>query len=508
MTHETVFYELEIMETFGNGTVYVEGEEIETPYSAYFEHTETVEINGTPDEGWNFSHWMGDYPVDEQEEDSINLSMDGNKTLRAYFEDVNETVRHNLTMSVEGEGETVPEEGTHEYYDGELVVLEAIPADCWIFDHWKGDILEHYEGNETEVTVLMDEDKEITANFTESPDCYTLTIQTEGQGTTDPEPGEYRILATEDVEIEAIADSGWYFSEWTGDYEGTDSVITVSMDDDKTVVANFAEEVDPSPPRRRRRRPPVVVVRPEAYAGEDIEGYVFERINFTGIGTIDEGSIEAYRWDFYGDGVWNYESEEDGNTTHVYNESGIYEAVFEVESDEGYTANDTVKVSIYRIDEKPPEEIRRTVVKDMIIDGEMFLYIYDSEENTTTLELTVENEEAFPNLYRLNMTLPEELLNEEVAVEPEEDIRREDELFWEFRLEGGENTTLSISKPGYVPQEVFGRIELTKEVSAVDVPVGFFTRAVTNPVTFALLTAIIWLIREIKVGNFSPRWSF
>jgi len=246
VTHEAIIYSLELLETIGNGTVYLNGEEIETPDEEKFEEGMVIELNSTPDEDWDFSHWMGDYPGGGQLNDTINITMDENKTLRAYFQDVNETIDHSLTLNSTGGGEVVePGEGTFPYNHGELVPLEASPKDCWLFSEWIGDIMDHYHGNETEVTVLMNENKIITANFTESPECYTLTIQTEGQGTTDPEPGEYRILATEDVEIEAIPDSGWYFSEWTGDYEGTDSVITVTMDSDKVITANFYEEVDP-----------------------------------------------------------------------------------------------------------------------------------------------------------------------------------------------------------------------------------------------------------------------
>nr|WP_111447227.1 T9SS type A sorting domain-containing protein [Breznakibacter xylanolyticus] len=41
------------------------------------------------------------------------------------------------------------------------------------------------------------------------------------------------------IEIKAIPQSGWVFDAWSGDYIGTNSQTTITMDADKTIVAEF-----------------------------------------------------------------------------------------------------------------------------------------------------------------------------------------------------------------------------------------------------------------------------
>ncbi len=57
-------------------------------------------------------------------------------------------------------------------------------------------------------------------------------------------------------------------------------------------------------------------------------------VNFTGSGT-DDGSIVAYQWDFNGDGLYDYMSMTDGDTSYVYDSPGIYNPVFRVTDDDG-----------------------------------------------------------------------------------------------------------------------------------------------------------------------------
>ncbi|MFW5902738.1 MAG: InlB B-repeat-containing protein, partial [archaeon] len=66
-----------------------------------------------------------------------------------------------LTINIEGNGTTDPEEGTHTYEEGEEVTMEATPEEGYFFKNWTGDHI----GEEEETTITMDKDKEIIANF-------------------------------------------------------------------------------------------------------------------------------------------------------------------------------------------------------------------------------------------------------------------------------------------------------------------------------------------------------
>jgi len=77
-------------------------------------------------------------------------------------------------------------------------------------------------------------------------------------------------------------------------------------------------------------------------------GTVPLNVSFTGQ-AIDpiSGRIADYRWDFNGDGEWDYFSETSPDTSCTYSEPGVYTAVFHVQNSAGHTAIDTVVIEVY-----------------------------------------------------------------------------------------------------------------------------------------------------------------
>ena len=149
---------------------------------------------------------------------------------------------YTLTVNVEGEGTTDPAAGTHDYDVGTPVTITASAASGWEFVRWEGDAT----GTSPTTTVTMDSDKTVTAVFEEDtvPE-YTLTINVNGQGTTNPAEGTHTYDEGDSVTITASAATGWEFVRWEGDATGTSPSTTVTMDDDKTVTAVFEEDTVP-----------------------------------------------------------------------------------------------------------------------------------------------------------------------------------------------------------------------------------------------------------------------
>lgn len=69
---------------------------------------------------------------------------------------------------------------------------------------------------------------------------FSLTISTTSGGTTDPSPGTYTYDFGTDVTVKAVPNSGYQFSGWSGDASGTTNPITIAMEGDKSITANFA----------------------------------------------------------------------------------------------------------------------------------------------------------------------------------------------------------------------------------------------------------------------------
>ncbi len=80
------------------------------------------------------------------------------------FNGVDTTTEYTLTVQVEGNGTVTPEEGTHDYAEDEVVDLIAESGEGYEFLEWVGDVADNASA---ETTILMDEDKTVTALFVE-----------------------------------------------------------------------------------------------------------------------------------------------------------------------------------------------------------------------------------------------------------------------------------------------------------------------------------------------------
>ena len=151
-----------------------------------------------------------------------------------------ETIKYTLTTSVnpvEG-GDINPNGGIVD--EGTQISIVASPAAEYLFDKWSGAA----SGSSPSISVIMDLDKSVTANFIKKK--YALTTTVEGEGTvtekiikagaaTDYNSGTI-------VELTATPSDEWEFKEWTGDVTGTENPIEITIDKAKTTTAVFEEQ--------------------------------------------------------------------------------------------------------------------------------------------------------------------------------------------------------------------------------------------------------------------------
>ena len=63
-------------------------------------------------------------------------------------------------------------EASGEYQEGETVTITALPKEDWLFENWSGDV----ETTSNPLTITMDSDKSITANFVKETYSLNITI--------------------------------------------------------------------------------------------------------------------------------------------------------------------------------------------------------------------------------------------------------------------------------------------------------------------------------------------
>ncbi|MBS3816544.1 MAG: hypothetical protein KGY76_03155 [Candidatus Thermoplasmatota archaeon] len=217
-------------------------------YDSYGNHIEEV----TAQTNWSIENGAGGYWSD-----NIYFSENtGTWTVTGEYNSLSNTttltvvpagVEYDLTIDVTGQGDTNPTPGTHSYSAGEEVTIEAIPDDGWQFVEWTGDngTVQDTKANMTSIT--MNDNYSITAEFEQTSGVsYELTISsTSGGNVSDPGEGSFTYSGDTEVSLQAVADSGYQFVEWTGD-NGTvqdtkADTTTITMNDNYSITAEFEE---------------------------------------------------------------------------------------------------------------------------------------------------------------------------------------------------------------------------------------------------------------------------
>jgi uncharacterized repeat protein (TIGR02543 family) len=221
----------------GNGgAVTAPGEGIFT----YVENT-SVPLTATADPHYHFVNWTGSGvaagDVADPTSASTTVKMHNNFTVQANFAIDQQTL---TTSSTGGGTVTAPGQGTFSYDFGTSVGLVAAPLAGYRFAGWTGTAVA--AGRVTNpasasTAATMDASYTLVANF--AIVTYSLTIAgANGSVTRTPDRTSYTYGET--VSLQATANAHYRFNGWSGDLSGAANPATLTMDGDKTVVADFA----------------------------------------------------------------------------------------------------------------------------------------------------------------------------------------------------------------------------------------------------------------------------
>lgn len=215
-------------------TVLIEGEgavveEVINERTTEYEHGTVVQLTPNPEDGWEFKEWLGDA---EGDENPLTVTVDGATEITARFT----RIEHPVTITIEGEGSVLSDGTTlsevENFAEGSTITLTAQPEEEWIFSSWSGDEV----SDENPLELLVDGPKEITVTFLRTYKFSASASPSEG-GEITPVSGDYMRNST--IEVTAEANQGWKFVEWEGNITGTENPFNLTMDDNKTVTANF-----------------------------------------------------------------------------------------------------------------------------------------------------------------------------------------------------------------------------------------------------------------------------
>ena len=268
---ELAEYDLTTSSTIG-GSVTVPGEGTFT----YYDGT-VVDLVATANSGYYFINWTGDMgTIAKVNAPTTTITMNDNYSITANFERIPPGRVALTTSSTAGGSVTTPGEGAFLYNVGEVVSLVASPASGYRFVNWTGNVGTIANVNVASTTITMNGDYSITANFVA---VYDLTISsTTGGSVTTPGVGTFSYDAGTVVNLVATANSGYYFTNWTGDVGTIANVnaptTTVTTNDNYSITANFEQ----TPPGK-------VVLTTSSTAGGSVT------TPGEGTSTYDEGTV-------------------------------------------------------------------------------------------------------------------------------------------------------------------------------------------------------------------------
>ena len=190
----------------------------------------TINLSGAaPATGWHIAGWTGT-------QDDASTASTNTVTMPASAHAAGVTyAQDQYTLAITSLHGTVtkdPDKTTYTY--NEVVQLTATPDAGWSFANWSGDA----SGTANPLSVTMDADKAITANYTQNE--YTLSVNIVGNGAVNKSPDQATYHHGDLVQLSAVPDAGWQFSAWSGDASGTSSPVSVTMDGNKNVTATFS----------------------------------------------------------------------------------------------------------------------------------------------------------------------------------------------------------------------------------------------------------------------------
>lgn len=207
-----------------------DGGSVNSEVNGRYDAGTVLKISATPYDGYQFNSWSDG---DKRAERSIALSQD--TTLHATFERIPTIREYTLTVQT-AEGGTTDPSGSTTYKEGTSVAVTAHAAPEYIFTKWN--LGNGLESTDNPFFLIMDKDMVITPVFTkETPQpTYVLTVLTDGNGTVACTPQKERYDQGDIVRIEATADEGWYFAQWSDGDGNSTRVITMIQDIQLTAV--------------------------------------------------------------------------------------------------------------------------------------------------------------------------------------------------------------------------------------------------------------------------------
>ncbi len=148
-----------------------------SPDKGFYDNGENVTLNASPASGYLFVNWSGDIGGANASSPTIDVAMSQDRNITANFAPIQRTLSSNVSPVGTGSISASPNKATYDH--GESVSVTANAGTGFQFSHWSGDI-GGANASATTISLTMDQDRSITANFIDGPTEITYEGTTTG----------------------------------------------------------------------------------------------------------------------------------------------------------------------------------------------------------------------------------------------------------------------------------------------------------------------------------------
>ena len=195
----------------------------------------SVTVSATANANYTFVNWT-ENGVIASASPTYTFVLSASRTLVANF-----TLNtHTLNLSANpAAGGTVTGAGT--FNAGSSVTATAAANPGYTFTNWTdgGNAV----STNASYTFVLNTNRTLVANFTAN--SFTLNV-TANNGSVVKNPNQANYNSGSTVQLTATPNSGYVFTSWSGDASGSSNPLTVTMNANKNITANFSLIVQPS----------------------------------------------------------------------------------------------------------------------------------------------------------------------------------------------------------------------------------------------------------------------
>ncbi|MEN9354894.1 MAG: hypothetical protein RL318_2219 [Fibrobacterota bacterium] len=207
-----------------NGTIAL------SPTGGSYDSNSVVTATATANSGYKFTGWSGACTGTG----ACSITMNAAKSLTATFAVIHVIPKYTLTTSA-GNGSIALSPSGGNYDSNTVVIATATPPTGYVLSGWTGACT-----GTGACSITMNKDATLGATWALIPPAtYALTLTVGAGGKVVRSPDSATYSAGKVVTLTARPDSVSKFSGWTGACSGSDTVCTVTMNEAKTVGANF-----------------------------------------------------------------------------------------------------------------------------------------------------------------------------------------------------------------------------------------------------------------------------